>query len=651
MVLRSVQMDRTNLAPLNMAAFSSGITQTKTIECFSKKKGIQGVLVEEGLFPGGPATPYGKVFVRGVSENLVHGNWTLTYLVPSDCIKKGAPWRNNIMDWDFRVNLVESTIDTSRLAMTAPDTSVLGRTITKLVEAFHTSLAPFMQPKIKSVPTRRMWTIQQLVTVIIRGIKDANIYDTLNRPDFNVNHILTAATHDINMDYPGDAGGVYLLYHVLGPDIPYWESNTEYGYLGKTVHFRNRYRDHMHATNRYGDLCRNSPTLVMHGLCIMEEADCRDFALLVEQIFVCLLQTYRADLLRPLSGPFPTKIPSATDPSNTTNKTIHPAKHAEAMHIAHYFSNVSEAIFSDTGFLGGVKRMSFGVRMGANYNSPYFEWSQMSEQLLCIRHDGYKKYKGIGQSVPMSVFRIARTKRAHFKKGSSADGHRHKIFCLTQEAFAPNIGYQDSVLDGTKCPREGAQYYVVFEVRTDGFAHPHHWSRLPDIGDFRNWEQAHSLAIRVEWEHPPNSGKWRYRYVQSGSVYLFYSNDEPGSHIAYQTAIGLIQWLFDTKIDNSAPDWMPRIGRTAYVLQTSYDYFKQSVEITPQKAYPMKDLMKDCRTRPLAAIIANYQQRGFLSVNGEFAKFPNPPNPDSAKNRRFCDLCVLLGPMIKNVYK
>jgi hypothetical protein len=386
-----------------------------------------------------------------------------------------------------------------------------------------------------------------------------------------------------------------------------------------------------------------------HKRRLLEDEDCRELSLLVEQVFVCLFQTYVADLLRPLSGEFPTKIPRATDPSNTTNRTRHPAKHAEAMHIAHYFSNVSEAIFSDTGFPGGVKRMSFGVSMGANYSSPYFEWSQMSEQLLWIRHDVYKKYKDIGQSVPMTVFRLARTKKAHFVQRREAGRHpRHKIFSLSQEAFVPHIAYPESVFDGTKCPREGAQYYVVFEVRTDGFAHPHHWSRLPDIGGFQNWEQARSLAIRIEWEHPPNSGKWRYRYIQSGSVYLFHSVDEPGSHYAYRTAIGLLQWLFDAKIDDSAPDWMPRIGRTAYVLQTSYDYFKQSIEITQQKAYPIKDLMKDCRRRPLAAIIADYQQRGFLNVNREFGKFPNSPDRDSAKNRRFCDLCVLLGPLIKN---
>jgi hypothetical protein len=552
------------------------------------------------------------------------------------------------MDWDFRVNLVESTVDISHLTVPAPDTSILGRTITKLVEAFRTSPSPFMQPKIRGVLTKRDWTVQRFVTVIIQGTKDANIYDTLNRPNFDVNQILNAAP-TIDERYPAGVGGVYFRYHVSGSDIPYWKSNTEYGYVGKTVNFKNRFGTHPYGLHKYSDLSRNSTTLIMCTLCVMEDEDYRELFLLVDQIFICLLQTYRADIMRPLTGIFPTRTTSTVSTTNTVNKTRNPAKHAEAMHIAHYFDTVSEAVFSETGFHGGIKRALFGVSLGANHSSLYFGWSQKSEQILWIRQDTYRKYRERGQTVPMTVFRTAKTKRAHFTKVVTADLYRHKNFTTKQETLYLNLPYNETLRDGTKCPREDAQYHVVFEVRTDGLAHPHHWSRLPDIGGFHNRQQARSLAVRVEWEHPPNPRKWRYRYVHSKNIYSLHSFDAPGTYKSYRTAIGLLQWLFDTNIDNSAPDWIPRIGRTAYVLQTSYDYFKQSIEITPQKPYPTKDLMKDCRRRPLAAIIADYQQHGFLNVNGEFAKLPNPPDPDSAKNRGFCNLCVLLGNAIRNI--
>jgi hypothetical protein len=231
-----------------------------------------------------------------------------------------------------------------------------------------------------------------------------------------------------------------------------------------------------------------------HERRLLEDEDCREFSLLVEQIFVCLLQTYRANIMRPLTGLFPTKRASTASTTNTVNKTRNPAKHAEAMHIAHYFNTVSEAVFSETGFQGGIERASFGVSLGANYSSPYFEWSQKSEQILWIRQDTYKKYRERGQTVPMTVFRTAKTKRAHFTKVGTADLYRHKKFTITQETLSLDLSYNETLCDGTKCPREDAQYHVVFEVRTDGLAHPHHWSRLPDIGDF-HWQYELSGSI------------------------------------------------------------------------------------------------------------------------------------------------------------
>jgi hypothetical protein len=84
---------------------------------FFFKVGTQGILIEEDTLSEGATTAQSKVFVRGVSEQLVHGNWAMNYIVPSDCIKKGAPWRDDIMDWDFRVNLVENTVDISHLTV------------------------------------------------------------------------------------------------------------------------------------------------------------------------------------------------------------------------------------------------------------------------------------------------------------------------------------------------------------------------------------------------------------------------------------------------------------------------------------------------------------------------------------------------------
>jgi hypothetical protein len=94
---------------------------------------------------------------------------------------------------------------------------------------------------------------------------------------------------------------------------------------------------------------------------------------------------------------------------------------------------------------------------------------------------------------------------------------------------------------------------------------------------------------------------------------------------------------------------MQRPSRPGNILQVSCDYLKQSIAITPQKAYPMKDRMRDCRRRPLTAIMVDMQQCGLLNVDGEFARFLNPPDRHTNKNRTLCDACVILGDqMLKN---
>jgi len=103
---------------------------------------------------------------------------------------------------------------------------------------------------------------------------------------------------------------------------------------------------------------------------VMSETDLSDFAYLVEQIFVCLFESYRSDLLVGLLG---------------TVDTTKGIEHVEAVQAAHYFKKVSEKVFSETRFFGAINRSSFGVSHGANYSMPFKEWAVSMEQLLFLR--------------------------------------------------------------------------------------------------------------------------------------------------------------------------------------------------------------------------------------------------------------------------
>lgn len=130
----------------------------------------------------------------------------------------------------------------------------------------------------------------------------------------------------------------------------------------------------------------------------------------------------------------------------------------------------------------------------------------------------------------------------------------------------------------------------------DGTPHPQAWSRLCDIGRFKNWDQARSWAVRIEWQYPANSGKWRSRYLTTGGVhggFLFAPvpgfQDTPGAFRKYANSIAFLQWLFGS-VPAHNHIWIHKYFGRARVLQAEYDLMQQSIRfVTPTKLLRMID--------------------------------------------------------------
>jgi hypothetical protein len=189
----------------------------------------------------------------------------------------------------------------------------------------------------------------------------------------------------------------------------------------------------------------------------MSETNITDFGYLVEQIFVCLFESYRSDLLVSLDGTF---------------NAAGGIEHVEAVQAAHYFKKVSEKVFNETHFTGVINRSSFGVSEGANYSMPFKEWSVSMEQLLSLRYDTNIKSKESGYTIPMTVFRGAKPKIAKYVSKKSGSTETYDEMCVFQKYRAGKhffgARHSQKVLDGTMGPRQDDPYQLVFEVRTDG---------------------------------------------------------------------------------------------------------------------------------------------------------------------------------------
>jgi hypothetical protein len=136
------------------------------------------------------------------------------------------------------------------------------------------------------------------------------------------------------------------------------------------VDYYSRYTRHKGSTARYGDLSRNSTRLDRVGVCVIKNEDLEDLAYLTEQIFVCLLQSYRSLLF-------------ATS-RDTVNISDTENKYVVAMQCAKYFNEISMHVFRQTRWPGATSRMESGVAQGANFNSPLEEWTALEETLFIL---------------------------------------------------------------------------------------------------------------------------------------------------------------------------------------------------------------------------------------------------------------------------
>jgi hypothetical protein len=123
--------------------------------------------------------------------------------VPVSKVNKRERWKPDIKNWAFKTTLREpQPASLASCSKSTPrDLSVLGKTTTALLDEFLTNPAPFMGTKIQDFLDKRATLqkgsdIQSLTKVIIQGIKKANVYATLNNPNFSATDLSDAAIPD-----------------------------------------------------------------------------------------------------------------------------------------------------------------------------------------------------------------------------------------------------------------------------------------------------------------------------------------------------------------------------------------------------------------------------------------------------------------------
>jgi hypothetical protein len=314
---------------------------------------------------------------------------------------------------------------------------------------------------------------------------------------------------------------------------------------------------------------------------------------------------------------------------------------------ASYCLRVSSEVFQQTGYVPALTRPTFGISEGANARSPIEEMESRRERMLFIRTDYLRPDHATGKSVEMAEFRRHTPRVANYTDHPFLEGGKTIVSLLqvllnstsstrptksTAALHTFNLSAPMGGADGIDYPAPGSNMQIVIEARLDGKAHENSWARLPQVGIFKNWGQANSFAVRVEWETEEGSCIWRYRYVQCTKyLHTMVEQNVPGSLLRYAKGIAIVHWIFGVPPDWDAA-WIEKPAGCMRVLQAERNFMTQSVRfVKPTKPYNALSFARN----PGSNIALQMEQLNVVQRQEDCKLKGN-------SRRINCDLCIFL---------
>lgn len=125
--------------------------------------------------------------------------------------------------------------------------------------------------------------------------------------------------------------------------------------------------------------------------------------------------------------------------------------------------------------------------------------------------------------------------------------------------------------------------------------------------------------------------------MYNSKTFAFQSNDLLGAHIGFIKTIAMIRWLFHASPSKLQP-WIPVLEGGAYILQTTFNYHTQTIQVSHQSSFDMRS----GALRPEKAVIQDLIDLGLQGANGSFGGQGLP------KGRVQCGACTMLSPKVRH---
>lgn len=557
---------------------------------------MQGRLLREGHTGGQPSA---LIDIAGVT----HSRFYTARWVPRNVIEVGPPVKE-LKDWTIQISGLGTRFQNESKYQPSepPDNTPFGKTVHAMINAIYHEQFPFISPVLyKDID--EFGGTDAISKAIIDGVKLAGLYDAFNVPDFNISQLKAAASCTLPTNRSHVLAGVYARWSKTRATMPesVWTPNTTYLYVGHSKNMDSRHATHPYSTSSYGILNRNADVRAF-ALCLLPEESHKIFLYLAEQVLMCMLQSFRKGVY----------------------SSSYDSKYVEMVHQAKIMVSLSNQVFAITKWTGAQQRPSFCVGQGANLSLPVVEYSQMRETLW-VREDTHAAHPETGQTMPMAIFRRS-TPITYSVSGSSESGElRFFVFQFPVFRLACSPVAQDKPAIGQACQ-------AIIEIRKDKLPHPRSFSRLADIPRFQNWDQARSVALRIEWEDLKQPGKWRTQYL-SRSFTTLRNDNIPASFEAYAKSIEILQCMLHNR-PRQIPSWIVQ-PRYANVVMAVYNYMDHTITfraVGDQDRVPIKSCAR-LLTDQIETEMRNpkYQLRQVGQI---------PPERGTTTPR--CDVCKML---------
>ena len=194
-----------------------------------------------------------------------------------------------------------------------------------------------------------------------------------------------------------------------------------------------------------------------------------------------------------------------------------------------------------------------------------------------------------------------------------------------------NTGFHISVDAKCGIPANTKHVNVVVEIAPRGTDHFTPYMRFPRIGAFSDWDDAASLAIRLEWVE---NGEWKTVYIQQHRLFVSSLSAKGKAEAeylktAYVSASQLLESLLRFTYTGDLPSWKNNPQRGLLIRQAAYNHMEQSMDMrTPP---PIERAMPRLRSPT--------EVRGLLINHYGNELIFGPVPPGLFAQRLNCDVC------------